>query len=146
MRVKSKEHSNRWIVGILLACILAVAEQADLEAGESTPTTAGTCSKYMSFRSVTPEELLERAVYKPQPQDDPLLRQADFQAIVTVKVFVDKGGSVVCAEEQRPAHGPTGGLNTVSVITAKKWRFRALRTSTGKRLGMQGDITFHLHH
>jgi hypothetical protein len=100
----------------------------------------------MSFRSVTPEELLERAVYKPQPQDDPLLRQADFHAIVTVRVFVDKSGRVVCAEEQRPAPGPTGGLNAVSVITAKKWRFRSLRTPTGKQLGMQGDITFHLDH
>lgn len=146
MRVKSKEHSNSWIAGILLACVLAVAEQADLEARESPPTTAGTCSKYVSFKSVTPEELLERAVYKPQPQDDPLLRQADFHAVVTVRVFVDQSGRVVCAEEQRPAPGPTGGLNAISVITAKKWRFRSLRTTTGKRLGMQGDITFHLDH
>jgi hypothetical protein len=146
MRLKSKGHLNRWIIGILLACVLAVVEQAGLAAGKLTPTTARTCSKYMSFRSVTPEELLERAEYKPQPQDDPLLRQADFHAVVTVRVFVDKSGRVVCAEEQKPAPGPDGGLNALSVITVKKWRFRSLRTPTGKRVGMQGDLTFHLDH
>ena len=146
MQVNTKWHSSRFVAGILLACVLALTEQAGLAAGESSAATAQTCTKYMSFRTVAPEELLEQAVYKPQPQDDPLLRQADFHAIVTVGVFVDKSGRVVCAEVHQPAPGPDGGLNAVSLAAARKWRFRPLQAPSGKRVGMHGDLTFHLDH
>jgi hypothetical protein len=120
--------------------------QFGLGGDEPAPNAAGTCSKYADFKYVTSEELLEKVVHHEQPQDNPLLRQADFHAAISVRVFVNNNGHVVCAEVQKPAPGPGDGLNAVSLIAARKWRFRPLQTQTGKRVGMQGDLNFHLDH
>ena len=144
MRSRTKAKTGAWAA----ACLLCVANPAKTTAATPQGTAAAAeanCRRYHDFANLTEHELLDRVTHREEPQDDPLLRQADFDTVVVVRVYVNKLGRVVCASLTKPSRGTSGGLDAVSVAVAKRWRFRPLQRG-GHAVGMQGDLTFHLKH
>lgn len=98
------------------------------------------CAAYKMFSPATRKAVLKALIQRVEPKD-PLIDNGVVDVIVTVHVFVDVNGGVVCALTTGKAH-PL--LERISVDAAKQCRFAPLKKH-GIGIPFQGDLLFHIH-
>jgi hypothetical protein len=138
-RNKSREsgvapNSTFWPLVVFVPLIVS-SFTTSLPAGVS----GGKCEAYKSYNRVSSAELEHHVIERVEPRD-PLIRNGVVHATVTVHVFVDESGRVVCAYSVGK-NNPL--LGNSSVDAALKWKFRPFG-SVRVRRAVQGEVTFRI--
>lgn len=124
---------------LLLSSLVTMASflTNDISFAQRRKTVA--CDEFASFKGLS-AKTVEAHVVKKADLSGPILGTISAHADISVRVFVDQHGSVVCAKAIRQGN-PV--LRSLAEDTAMKWKFTPFRRRN-KAIPFQGIVVFHV--